>query len=197
MLFILFFDYFFFLILFSLCCFWFLLYFRYKPSIILYTLGSGLNAKQWAAVTIHSGWIREAPHLCSQCPLLLDISIMACQGQEWGIASFPPSTRGKGGLLPHSVKQIFLNTIYWQQCSPALLSCLLFLLLFQRNFAENTRELCKATVILALGTNVFVQRKESKFSFAFASVSNGVLYDETFTYMEPIAPLQPGEANKK
>ena len=136
---------------FSCVCFFFLLY---KPRTILYVLGSGENAKQWAAVTIHSGWIREAPHLCNHFPFSLSLfSIMACQGQEWGIASFPPSTRGKGGLWPHSAKQIFLSTIY---ASNAIQPFFHVYHSFQRNLKKNTHthththKLRMATVILTL-----------------------------------------------
>ena len=72
-----------------------------------YILGSGWNARQWAAVTIHSGWIRDAPHLWFHFPSLSWRMILACQGQECGIASSPPITRGSGGLRPQSVVKIY------------------------------------------------------------------------------------------
>lgn len=71
-----------------------------KPRTIL--IGQCLRSvKQWAAVMIHRGWIREAPHLWYQFPATL-YCISAIHGQEWEIASRPPITRRKRGRWPHS-----------------------------------------------------------------------------------------------
>ena len=91
--------------------------FCYTPRMIL-SLRFEWTVKQWAAVTIHSGWISDPPHAWYHSPSRL-YWISANHGQVLGMASWPPMTRGtrRGGLLPHSANKRTFSVEYEYHCS--------------------------------------------------------------------------------
>ena len=71
---------------------------NFLPTTTVYALGFGFLSTQCAAVTIQSSLMRDPPQIC-----LPRTRREICHGQEWGLASWPFTTREKAGRMPQPI----------------------------------------------------------------------------------------------